>query len=228
MIEIKNIKKKIKYQKPLEIDYLNFEKGKIYSVLGHNGCGKSTFLKILYKITDYDSGDININNEGFEEDVLHKYMSYNPQQSYFLRGTVKDNLEYLYKYSKSKSLLGKKDIEKLIKEFNLSHRLDTDINKLSGGEKAKVQFIRTLAQNKDFNLFDEPMASLDFRTIKLVETKLKELRDNNKSVILVTHDFNQAERLSDEIIFMENLTLVGQFKANEFFEKIKKEYLLGV
>lgn len=224
MIVIKNLKKKIKYQKPLEINYLNIEKGKIYSILGHNGSGKSTLLKIMYKITDYDSGEININNEGFGEKILNKYMAYNPQQSCFLRGSLKENFEYLHKYSQNENLLGKKEIEKLIKEFNLGHRLDTDIKKLSGGEKAKAQFIRTLALDKDFNLFDEPMASLDFKAIKLVESKLKQLKEKDKTVILVTHDFNQAKRLSDEIIFMENLTLMGQFKSEEFFKKIKEEF----
>lgn len=223
MIEINNLKKKIKYQKPLEISSLNIEIGKIYSILGHNGSGKSTLLKILYKITDYDSGEININNEGFEEKILHKYMAYNPQQTCFLRGSLKDNFEYLYKYSKNEDLLEKEEIEKLIEEFNLGHRLETDIKKLSGGEKAKAQFIRTLILNKDFNLFDEPMASLDFKTIKLVESKLKELKEKNKTVILVTHDFNQAKRLSDEIVFMENLKSKGQFKTEKFFEMMKEE-----
>ena len=79
-------------------------------------------------------------------------MSYNPQKAYFLTGTLRDNFDYLYKYSKNKDLLGKTELESLIKEFNLEHRLDTNIKKLSGGEQAKAQFIRTLIMNKEYIL----------------------------------------------------------------------------
>ncbi|MEG0857776.1 MAG: ATP-binding cassette domain-containing protein [Terrisporobacter sp.] len=222
MIKINKLSKSIKYQHPLEIDYLDINKGYIYSILGHNGSGKSTFLKILYQITDYDKGDININNEGFYEDTVHKYFAYNPQQTFFLRGSLKDNFEYLYKYSKNDNLLSKDKLNDLIEEFSLTHRLNTNVRKLSGGEKAKAQFIRTLVLNKDFNLFDEPMASMDFKTIELVEKKLRELKENNKTVILVTHDFSQAKRISDEIIFMENLMFIGKYKNEDFFHKLKK------
>ncbi|WP_455538037.1 ATP-binding cassette domain-containing protein [Terrisporobacter sp.] len=223
MIKIRKLSKFIKYQQPLEIDNLDMNKGLIYSVLGHNGSGKSTFLKILYQITNYDKGDIDINGEGFYEDIVHKYFAYNPQQSFFLRGSLKDNFDYLYKYSKNDKLLSRDELNNLIKEFNLNYRLNTDVRKLSGGEKAKAQFIRTLVLNKEFNLFDEPMASMDFKTIKLVEKKLIELKENNKTVILVTHDFSQAKRISDEIIFMENLRFIGKFKNKDFFDKLKQD-----
>ena len=214
MIYLKNIKKNIKYQNPLEVDELTFEKGKIYSVLGHNGSGKSTLFKILYNIVDFDEGSIDIEGKGFSQEVVYQYMSYNPQKSYFLTGTLRDNFDYLYKYSKNSDLLGKTELESLIKEFNLEHRLDTNIKKLSGGE----QFIRTLLMNKEYILLDEPMASMDFKTIELVEEKLRELKSMNRSVILITHDFVQGNRVSDEIVFMENLKLIGKYKKDEFFK----------
>ena len=218
MIYLKNIKKNIKYQNPLEVDELTFKKGKIYSVLGHNGSGKSTLFKILYNIVDFDEGSIDIEGKGFSQEVVYQYMSYNPQKSYFLTGTLRDNFDYLYKYSKNSDLLGKTELELLIKEFNLEHRLDTNIKKLSGGEQAKAQFIRTLLMNKEYILLDEPMASMDFKTIELVEEKLRELKSMNRSVILITHDFVQGNRVSDEIVFMENLKLIGKYKKDEFFK----------
>lgn len=221
MIVIKNMIKEIKYQKPLKIDKLEFKQGYVYSILGHNGSGKSTLVKIIYNIINFNSGSININDEGFSEDVIHKYIAYNPQKGNFLSGTLKENFEYLYKYSKNDNLLSKEELKKLLEEFKLENRLDTNIRKLSGGEQAKAQFIRTLVLNKDFNMFDEPMANMDFETIKQVEKKLIQLKDKGKTVILITHDFMQAKRISDFVVFMENLNLIGKYKTEEFFDKFK-------
>ncbi len=217
MIVIENMIKEIKYQKPLKIDKLEFKQGYIYSILGHNGSGKSTLVKIIYNIIGFNKGSIDINDEGFSEDVIHKYIAYNPQKGNFLSGTLKENFDYLYKYSKNDNLLSKDELKKLLEEFKLDNRLDTNIRKLSGGEQAKVQFIRTLVLNKDYNMFDEPMANMDFETIKQVEQKLMELKDKGKTVILITHDFMQAKRISNFIVFMENLNLIGKYKTEEFF-----------
>lgn len=221
MIVIENMIKEIKYQKPLKIDKLEFNQGHVYSILGHNGSGKSTLVKIIYNIINFNRGSIDINDEGFSEDVIHKYIAYNPQKGNFLSGTLKENFEYLYKYSKNDNLLSKDELKKLLEEFKLDNRLDTNIRKLSGGEQAKAQFIRTLVLNKDFNMFDEPMANMDFETIKQVEKKLIQLKDKGKTVILITHDFMQAKRISDFVVFMENLNLIGKYKTEEFFDKFK-------
>lgn len=220
MIKISGLKKEIKYQQPLIISNLEIEKGFIYIILGHNGSGKSTLLKILYGINDYDDGEIDINGKGFSEEIVQKFISYNPQKTCFLRGTLKENFDYIYKYSQNKSLLDKEELYKLIKEFKLEGKLKTDVKKLSGGEQAKAQFIRTLILNNDYILLDEPMASLDFETRDLVEQKIKELKNNKKTIILVTHDFIQAKRLGEKIIFMENLNFVGVYKPEEFLKQI--------
>lgn len=220
MIKISGLKKKIRYHKPLTINDLEIKNGYIYTILGHNGSGKSTLLKVLYNISDYDSGEIDIEGKGFSQEVAQKFISYNPQKACFLRGTLKENFDYIYKYSQNKNLLDKEELYKLIKEFKLEGKLKTDVKKLSGGEQAKAQFIRTLILNKDYILLDEPMASLDFETRDLVEQKIKELKSNRKTVVLVTHDFIQAKRLGEEIIFMENLNLVGIYEPREFFKEI--------
>lgn len=220
MIKIKNIEKKIKYQKSLKINDLEIQKGYIYTILGHNGSGKSTLLKILYNLTSYDDGDIDIESKGFSSEVCQNYISYNPQKVCFLRGTLEENFNYIYKYSQNRNLLDRTQLNKLIKEFKLEKKLKTDIRRLSGGEQAKAQFIRTLLLNKDYILLDEPMASLDFGTRELVEEKIKLLKEENRAVILVTHDFIQAKKIGEKIIFMENLELVGIYNPPQFFNSV--------
>ena len=221
MIVIENMIKEIKYENPLKIDKLEFKQGYVYSILGQNGSGKSTLVKIIYNIINFNRGSIDINDEGFSEDVIHKYIAYNPQKGNFLSGTLKENFEYLYKYSKNDNLLSKGELKRLLEEFKLDNRLDTNIRKLSGGEQAKAQFIRTLVLNKDFNMFDEPRPIMHLETIKQVEKKLIQLKDKGKTVILITHDFMQAKRISDFVVFMENLNLIGKYKTEEFFDKFK-------
>lgn len=220
MITLKNLEKQIKNQKNLYVKNLTFEKGKIYSVLGHNGSGKSTLIKVLYNIEDFQKGEITINNNKISQKKIYKNISYNPQESRFLTGTLRDNFNYIYKYSKNENILDKETLNKLIKEFDLEFKQDTNIKKLSGGEKAKAQFIRTIIMNKDYNLLDEPMANMDFETIKKVEEKLLQLKKEGKTIILVTHDFMQAKRLSDYIVFMENLEYKGTYSCNDFFDKV--------
>lgn len=220
MITLKNLEKQIKNQKNLYVKNLTFEKGKIYSVLGHNGSGKSTLIKVLYNIEDFQKGEITINNNNISQKKIYKNISYNPQESRFLTGTLRDNFNYIYKYSKNENILDKETLNKLIKEFDLEFKQDTNIKKLSGGEKAKAQFIRTIIMNKDYNLLDEPMANMDFETIKKVEEKLLQLKKEGKTIILVTHDFMQAKRLSDYIVFMENLEYKGTYSCNDFFDKV--------
>lgn len=220
MIKVSGLKKEIRYQKPLTVNDLEIEKGYIYTILGHNGSGKSTLLKILYNINDYDEGNIDIDEQGFCQEIAQRFISYNPQKACFLRGTLKENFDYIYKYSQSENLLDKQELCRLINEFKLERKLKTDVKELSGGEQAKAQFIRTLILNKDYVLLDEPMASLDFESRDLVEKKIKELKMKKKTIILVTHDFIQAKRLGEKIIFMENLSLLGVYEPREFFKQI--------
>lgn len=222
MIAIRNLQKEIKNQKNLEVKELNFTRGKIYSILGHNGSGKSTLVKILYNIEKFQEGNIFIDDREINEQIIYDTMAYNPQKARFLSGSLRNNFEYVYKYSKNLGLLDKSELNDLISEFDLSNKLDTNVRKLSGGEQAKAQFIRTLIMNKDFYLLDEPMANMDMETIKKVEEKLLQLKSQGKTVILVTHDFIQAKRLSDVIVFMENLECKGTYNCNDFFDKYFK------
>ncbi len=219
MIRLENVRKIIQKNQYLNIDKLKFESGNIYAILGHNGSGKSTLLKLLYDIESFKDGRISIESESFKEETIYKYIAYSPQKPKFLSGTLQDNFNYLYKYSRNKDLLEWDEVYKLLEEFDLIKRLDTDIKKLSGGEQAKAQFIRNLAMNKKYSLFDEPTASLDFNTIKIVEEKIKELKRKGKCVILITHDFLQAKKLADSVILMENLNMIGQYDKDKFFKE---------
>ncbi|WP_195939381.1 ATP-binding cassette domain-containing protein [Romboutsia sp. 1001713B170131_170501_G6] len=227
MINIYGLKKQIENQGVLTIDNIHFQKGKIYSLVGHNGSGKSTLIKILYNIEDFQSGSITINDEYIDNECMnnkniYKYLSYTPQESRFLSGSLMDNFNYIYEYGKDKFIKDKSYLYKLIDEFDLNKKLNTNTKNLSGGEIAKAQFIRSLIMNKEYNLLDEPMANMDLKTIKKAEKEILKLKEEGKTVILVTHDFIQAKKISDYIVFMENLKHIDTYESDVFFNGVMK------
>ncbi|WP_297433216.1 ABC transporter ATP-binding protein [uncultured Cetobacterium sp.] len=188
MIEIKNLKKYYEDRLILEVANLNFSKGKIYSILGRNGAGKSTLLKILGGILSYDEGNLRYN----EDEVI-----LSTQEPLFFKGNVIYNLTEPFKLRNLKVELEKVTI--FLKEFQVEELKESSVDNLSGGEKAKIQFIRTILYNKKILLLDEPTASMDKKSTYIVERILSELRNTGCLVIIVTHDYEQAVRISDYI-----------------------------
>lgn len=193
MIILENIKKFYGEKIVLDIPSLTFQKGKIYSITGYNGEGKSTLLKIIYGIEGINSGKIR--SEELD-------LGYNPQREIFLKGTVRYNLTQPFILRDEKVPLER--MEYFIKSFQMEDFLDRDIKNLSGGEKAKIQFIRTLLFQNDFVLMDEPTASMDRKSTHLVEELLIKEKESGKGIIIVTHDFMQAEKISDFILEIED------------------------
>lgn len=188
MIEIKNLKKYYEDRLILEITNLNFSKGKIYSILGRNGAGKSTLLKILGGILSYDEGNLRYDTDNV---IL------STQEPLFFKGNVIYNLTEPFKLRNLKVELDKVTI--FLKEFQIEKLKESSVDNLSGGEKAKIQFIRTILYNKKILLLDEPTASMDKKSTYVVERILSELRDMGCLIIIVTHDYEQAVRISNYI-----------------------------
>lgn len=186
MIEIKNLKKYYEDRLILEITNLNFSKGKIYSILGRNGAGKSTLLKILGGILSYDEGNLRYDRDNV---IL------STQEPLFFKGNVIYNLTEPFKLRNLKVELDKVTI--FLKEFQIEKLKESSVDNLSGGEKAKIQFIRTILYNKKILLLDEPTASMDKKSTYVVERILSELRDMGCLIIIVTHDYEQAVRISN-------------------------------
>lgn len=133
-----------------------------------------------------------------------------------------DNFNYIYEYGKEQFIKDKSYLYKLIDKFDLNKKLSTNVKKLSGGEIAKAQFIRSLIMNKEYNLLDEPMANMDLNTIKKAEKEILKLKEEGKTVILVTHDFMQAKKISDYIVFMENLKHIDTYESDVFSNGVMK------
>ena len=187
MIEIYNLQKYYHKKLVLSIDYLHFEKGKVYLLVGFNGSGKSTLLKSILKIIDY-KGKIEVNTSkiGFLPERFPE-VSYISSLS-FLRGLIIDeNEENIHKYAKL---------------FNII--LNLSISNMSKGNLQKVMIVQAIMNNASLMIFDEPLNGLDPKMQDVFINIIKELKNENRCIIITTHYQKYYENVLDEIIYLEN------------------------
>lgn len=197
MIECK-IVKRYETRSVLEIEK-SFEEGKIYTIIGNNGCGKSTFLNAL-------SGQIPF--EGAVKGA--KNVIQMPQSTYNFDFSVKKNvLLFVAKKNEEK----RKKAEEMLQEIGLTALSKKNARTLSGGEGQKTALLRTILQESDVLLLDEPTSSMDISSTLIAEKLIQDYKkETNCTVFIVTHSVSQAERLADEILFFDNGKLIESGK----------------
>jgi NitT/TauT family transport system ATP-binding protein len=215
MIEVNNLHKKYGNLVVLKDISLNVKKGKFLVILGENGCGKSTFLRIISGIEKPTKGRVLLSGDVgfvFQEPALFPWRN------------VEENIGFGLEIKKNKKK--KEIIEKYIKLFNLCGFEKYYPRDLSGGMKQKVVLARTLALNPDIILMDEPFANIDFKMKKIIETEiLKILKEEEKTIVFVTHDIKEALFLADKIVLFTNKP-AENLKEFDNVDDIKKKSIL--
>jgi putative ABC transport system ATP-binding protein len=172
------------------------------AIVGPSGAGKSTLLRLLNRLADPDRGEISYRGRplrSYEPLALRREVGLVPQLPALLEGTVESNLRY------AAELAG----EPLALEATLAHAgldpsfAERDVAKLSVGEQQRAMLARALAQRPAVLLLDEPTSALDHAARDAVEATLARLRsESNLSLVLVSHDPEQARRLGDRVVEM--------------------------
>jgi len=205
-------------------------KGKSVGIIGPNGAGKSTLLKVLLNLISKDKGDITILGSTLKE--VRKRIAYVPQRStidWDFPITVKDTV--LIGTYPTVGLLkrpGRKERElalKCLEKVDMIEFQDRQIGELSGGQQQRVFLARALAQQADLFLLDEPFVGIDATSEEMIVKILKELRDEGKTIIVVHHDLNKAEKYFDELLLL-NKELIAKGSVKEVFtpQMISKAY----
>ena len=201
---VKNLKKTYGEKTVLNINEFSFEPGKIYAIIGANGSGKSTFLKII-------AGTLKP-SEKPEITLDGKTLAYMPQKNYAFKTTVLKNVMLSAK-NKTEDITTAKEY---LSEMKIDHLKNQNASKLSGGETARMCLCRIFLSNSDIILLDEPTAAMDIESTLLSEALIKKyIKKTNATIIMVTHSVNQAKRLSDEVIFMKDGQIIEYGKSNE-------------
>ena len=210
------ILEKIYYSFNNEVPIINdlsfeFPSGQTVAILGHSGCGKSTLLQMISGILKPISGNIMIDNN---KDLLGNISYMQQNDLLFPWLTVKENVLLPLKILGDKSQSSYDDVIEKSKILGINEYIDFYPNELSGGLKQRAAFLRTIIQRSEFILLDEPFASLDAITRMELYIWLEQLKKYiKKSIILVTHDIDEAIFLSDKVIIM------GSGKNNFRFQK---------
>ena len=196
MVKVVNLTKNF-YNKEGEMQVLKdisftLNEGEILSLLGPSGSGKSTILNILTNLLSPTSGYVIINGTigyMFQKDHLLEWRS--------IMDNITIGLEIMHKKNDKKSI---ERIERLLKTYGLWDFRNMYPKELSGGMRQRVALIRTLSVDPDILLLDEPFSALDYQTRLMVNDDVyKIIKNENKSVILVTHDISEAIAMGDKV-----------------------------
>jgi len=186
---------------------LKINKGEFVSLIGHSGCGKSTVLNIVAGLCQATSGGVILNEKevrqpGPERAVVFQNHSLLPWLSAY--GNVELAVKKVFGKTKSKAQM-KEWIEYNLKLVHMDHAMDKRPGEISGGMKQRVGIARALAMQPEILLMDEPFGALDALTRAHMQDSLMEIQHElNNTVIMITHDVDEAVLLSDRIVMMTN------------------------
>ena len=195
------------------------------ALVGHSGCGKTTLIKLLYRLYDVDSGSINIDGENigeFNQESLRAEMSVVPQECVLFDDTIYNNIIF------SNPKASRKEVMKAIKFAQLDKIIDKFPNKektivgergvkLSGGEKQRVSIARAILANKKILVLDEATSSLDSETEHEIQEDLDELMSGRTSII-IAHRLSTIMN-SDRIIVMKNGKIIQEGRHSDLITK---------
>ena len=222
-IKIKNLYKN--YKGFEAVKNLNFEikKGSITGLLGPNGCGKTTTIGMILGLIRPTKGQVLINNKDIEIEknrisVLEKMNFISPYVELPKKLSVKENLIVYGKMYEVKNLQNR--INTLCNDLNLKEFLNKKTGELSSGQKNRVSLAKSLINNPEILLLDEPTASLDPDTGDYVRSYIENYaKKNNTTILLASHNMSEVERLCENIMMMKQGKIIDEGTCEELISK---------
>ena len=232
MIKVENITKRFKNRTVLKSISFQIEKGEFVSIIGPSGCGKTTLLKMINRLIKPTSGKIYINGENiYDKDpiTLRRNMGYVIQQNgLFPHMTIKDNIEIIPKLEKKNSdEIYKRTIELMnMVDLNPDEYLNRYPSEFSGGAQQRIGVARAFANDTDIVLMDEPFSALDPITRADLQNELLNLQSKlNKTIVFVTHDMDEALKLSNKICLMKDGEIIQFDEPEKILKEPENEYV---
>lgn len=201
---------------------LTIQKGSFFGLLGPNGAGKSTLINCITGISSPTKGKILIE----ETDVVKDYklartkVGLSPQEfNVDIFSTPEELLDYMGGYYGFKKEIREKQINKLLKQFDLEEYRHIKFQKLSGGLKRRVILGRALIHSPNLLILDEPTAGVDVKQRRDLWQYLKDLNAQGKTIILTSHYLEEIQYLCDEIAIINHGKIIAQGKKIDFIKQ---------
>lgn len=225
---IQDVEKKYQETSVLSGVHMEIEKGEFVTLLGPSGCGKSTVLRILAGLTDATSGSIFIDGKEMknvppkEREVGMVFQSY----ALFPNMTVKQNVAFGLKMHKIPVAEIEVRVQEILDIVQLTDRKDAYPNQLSGGQQQRVALARSLVVRPKVLLLDEPLSALDALIRKQLQIDLRRIqREMEMTMILVTHDQEEAMAVSDHVFVMNKGKIAQMGTPVEIYTKPASEFI---
>lgn len=211
---------------------IHVDEGEIVGLLGPNGAGKTTTFYMITGFIKPEEGDIFLDNEQITKKPMHKRaqlgIGYLPQEASIFRGlSVENNLMAILEILTPDYKERKNRFDELVKEFRLSSLLDRNANKLSGGERRRVEIARALTSNPKFLLLDEPFTGIDPITREELQEMVLVLKKKNIGILITDHNVRETLQITDRAYLMFDGEIILKGKADDLIsnKKAKKLYL---
>lgn len=213
MICVNNGTKSFKNQEVLSNINIVFESGKIYGIVGYNGSGKSVLLKCICGFLTLDSGEIEINGKKLKKDIdMIQDAGVIIEEPAFLKEySGKRNLEFLYSI---RNKLNPEVISKAMRLVGLDENSKKKVKNYSLGMKQRLAIAQAIMENPKILLLDEPMNGLDKNGVQEIRELLLDLKKQDKTIVLVSHNQEDIRVLCDELYEIENGMLVKKIWNN--------------
>jgi len=210
MIELKSVTKSYRQVKAVKDLDLTVEDGEIMGIIGHNGAGKSTTLKMIVGLISPTSGRVEVMGRDMakESTYVKQFIGYLPEESSLYENmTVTEYLTFFSElYNMPKRKAGEQ-INELLGSLKLPER-DRLTGELSKGMKRKVAIARTLLHDPRLLILDEPNAGLDPLTSFFIINYLKSLKEQGKTILMSAHNLFHIEHICDRVAILKNGELV--------------------
>lgn len=197
-IRIEGLKKTFGNQQVLNIEEMEIGNG-ITCIMGQNGSGKSTLLNILSGQLDYEEGLIRYDNRFYDKSLAGS-ITLVQQKPYLFNRSVYDNIAYPLKIRGCSHTVIQEKVNIMMDRLLIKELKSKYAVSLSGGEAQKVALARAMIFEPYLLMLDEPTSNIDEETMALIENIILNYVDNKKTVIMVTHNQNQARKLTNCII----------------------------
>ena len=214
LLEINNLNKSFDNKEILKDINLSIQSGKIIGLLGKNGVGKTTLIKLINDLLTPTSGEILIKGQKIGVETK-KVISYLPERTYLNKQMkVSEVISYFEDFYDN---FDSKKAKKLLKDLDLD--INQKLAKMSKGMQEKVQLVLVMSRNADLYVLDEPLGGVDPATRDYILDTILSNFNENASVIISTHLISDIEKILDEVIFIDKGQIVLQSDADKLRKK---------
>ncbi len=205
---------------------LSLEPSQILGLVGPNGAGKTTTIRMILDIIRPDRGAVTLLGEKLSQDTRQQ-IGYLPEERGLYRGlrTIK-MLTYLGELKGMNKRDAIQNADDLLEMLNMSPHRSKKIGELSRGMAQLIQFAATIIHRPKVVILDEPFAGLDPINVRLIKDVISDLRKEGASVILSTHQMYQVEEMCDQIVMIDNGTIVLEGILHEIKQRFRGDNLL--